>query len=524
MTSLRLRACPLWQLRKANATASLVQRTFSAGRTALGTGMPPAQKEEGTIASVFATLSGGSLDDALPARFSDLKSKILTGNGVGNEAQIRDHLKKSWRDLLPSLAAEMKHIATRKQETLPSIEYPRDGGLKEALSPRTIQDIKERGVVVIKGVVPEGEVLQWKQDIQNYARENKARGFPDDNPQVYELYWSKAQVAARSHPALLDASQAILSLWKQPATSDLPIDNLADMTTPLTYADRLRIRQPGDAKFALGAHIDGGGVERWEDDAFRSVWDGILKGNWRKFDNWSLGSHGQRMTARGDMYNGPGQCSVFRPLQGWLSMSHTGPSEGTLRVLPNLREATTYIVLRPFFHPRLTLNQCDNNVDHYLDVNNWEFDSSHSSKFPGCSLGHNIELSSTTHPHLQLQDTMTSLSSVSPGDFVLWHCDAVHSVESTHAGLTDSSVMYIPAIPLTANNWRYVTKQAKDFKAGVPPADFPGGKGESQFKMGARAGTQDIQGQMARTAMGLQEVPLKGDAMDKLRSWCNEQA
>lgn len=485
-----------------------------------------ASKGEGTIASVFATLSGGSLDDALPARFSDLKKKILAGTRPGDETRIRDHLEKSWRDLLPALAEEMQDIRVRKQSVFPAIEYPHDGvqnSLKEALSPQTIQNIKKRGAMVVKNVISEEKVLQWKEDIREYASRNKARGFPEDNPQVFELYWSKAQVAARSHPALLDASRTILSLWKTPteSTDHLPISALADLETPLTYADRLRIRQPGDSKFALGAHIDGGGVERWEDDAFRSVWDGILQGNWRTFDNWSLGSQGQRMTARGDMYNGPGQCSVFRPLQGWLSMSHTGPDEGTLRVLPNLREATAYIVLRPFFHPRLSLTQCDNNLHRYLDTSNWEFDASHSSKFPGCTLGHNIELSNTTHPHLQLQDTMTSLSNVSPGDFVLWHCDAVHSVESTHAGLGDSSVMYIPAIPLTQNNWQYVTDQANSFKGGFPPADFPGGKGESQFEPGSRAFASDVQGQVARTAMGLEEVPVKGDSLDKLRGWCN---
>jgi len=36
-------------------------------------------------------------------------------------------------------------------------------------------------------------------------------------------------------------------------------------TTPVSYYDRLRIRFPGDSVFALGPHIDGGSLERWED-------------------------------------------------------------------------------------------------------------------------------------------------------------------------------------------------------------------------------------------------------------------
>ena len=30
---------------------------------------------------------------------------------------------------------------------------------------------------------------------------------------------------------------------------------------PLSYADRVRIRQPGDSGFALGPHVDSGSVE-----------------------------------------------------------------------------------------------------------------------------------------------------------------------------------------------------------------------------------------------------------------------
>lgn len=62
------------------------------------------------------------------------------------------------------------------------------------------------------------------------------------------------------------------------------------LLTPLTYADRLRIRHPGDAKFALGPHMDGGSVERWEDPEYRMVYDEILKGRWEEFDAWNIGA------------------------------------------------------------------------------------------------------------------------------------------------------------------------------------------------------------------------------------------
>jgi hypothetical protein len=59
----------------------------------------------------------------------------------------------------------------------------------------------------------------------------------------------------------------------------------------LTYADRLRIRHPSDAKFALGPHMDGGSVERWEDERYRSVYGEILRGRWEAFDAWQMGDY-----------------------------------------------------------------------------------------------------------------------------------------------------------------------------------------------------------------------------------------
>lgn len=47
-------------------------------------------------------------------------------------------------------------------------------------------------------------------------------------------------------------------------------------------------------------------------------------------------------------------------------MSETGPNEGTLRVLPLLKEATAYIILRPFFRPLLE----DTHPD-YLAAEHW---------------------------------------------------------------------------------------------------------------------------------------------------------
>ena len=198
---------------------------------------------------------------------------------------------------------------------------------------------------------------------------------------------------------------------------------------------------------------------------------------------------------------------MFRMFQGWLSMSHTGPGEGTLLVNPLFKLATSYILLRPFFSPINT------NTEHssYLDASNWQLDPVQSTTLHGAGLGVGQELNAALHPHLDLANSMVHIPRVRPGDYVVWHCDAIHAVDKTHAGKTDSSVLYIPACPLTELNARYVARQRNAFLEGTPGPDFPGGKGESEHI--GRMTREDISkhgGVNAERAMGLAAFPGDG--------------
>lgn len=84
---------------------------------------------------------------------------------------------------------------------------------------------------------------------------------------------------------MLKTQTALLSLFTAPPESQV------SLRTPLLYSDRLRIRHPGDAQFVLGPHMDGGSIERWEDDDYRSVFDKILTGRWEEFDAWDMGTY-----------------------------------------------------------------------------------------------------------------------------------------------------------------------------------------------------------------------------------------
>ncbi|TFK45112.1 hypothetical protein BDQ12DRAFT_695360 [Crucibulum laeve] len=428
-------------------------------------------KEEGSIADIFTSLTDEE-HNALPERFSDLKKEMW-----------KDSLVESWREVLKELETTVEEVATRGSDMVPRISY---SDIQKGLSKDQINEIKKTGTIVITGAIPQDEALAWKQSIRDYALANadRVKGFPPENIQVFELYNTKAQTLARTHPGLINTHKFLLSLWH---TSDpnTPIS----LRTPISYYDRLRIRQPGDAKFTLGPHIDGGALERWEDPGFRGVFGKILEGgsNWRKHDPYDAS---KRIGVIQDLYNASNQCSIFRPWQGWTSLSSTGPGEGTLKVLPMLNLASAYIILRPFFRPTAGSS---------LAFNDWKLDLE-STAFPGSSPRKTQELNERTHPHLCLGRTMASIPRVEPGDQVYWHCDGVHAVEGHHGGKGDSSVLYIPAVPLTQHNAAYLRDQRDNFLVGLPAPDFPGGEGESKFV--GRATLDDIKTPEGRKMLG----------------------
>jgi len=92
-------------------------------------------------------------------------------------------------------------------------------------------------------------------------------------------------------------------------------------------------------------------------------------------------------------------------------MSTTQANEGTLQVFPNIRIATAYLILRPFFKPIKPLPSGSGREDGkaaYLAQDNWVLDTD-SPDFPNSVPGHAQELSDVTHPHLDLGNTMISL-------------------------------------------------------------------------------------------------------------------
>ncbi|KFG87344.1 DUF1479 domain protein [Metarhizium anisopliae] len=476
------------------SVANIARRSPALTRAASTATAQKAVKKEGDISDAFVSLSGARRPP-LPDRFRKLKCDLVRGR----ERQIAD----SWTRLLRRLRAENEIIAQKGSEVIPQVNFADLDAGCEGLK----EEIRKRGAIVVRGVIPESEARAYKEEIEDYVKKNPwTRAFPADNPQVYELYWSAPQLKARSRPSLLRVQHRLMSLLWHTSSDQAQIS----LQNPLSYADRLRIRQPGDATFALGPHIDGGSVERWERNGYGlgGVYDRILQGDWERYDPWDASG---RVRAVNNLYDGLGACTMFRMWQGWMSMSESGPREGTLLVNPLMHMATAYVLLRPFFAP---LNECKTSTG-FLDESNWKLigEDDMSSELQGASPGHGQELTDELHPHLELERTMVHVPKIKPGDFVAWHCDTIHSVDKVHGGRGDSSVMYIPVCPVTDINAAYIARQRQAFRDGTPGPDFPGGEGESRHigrptEDMLRSWTNDL----GRQAFGLDKIEVRDGA------------
>lgn len=398
-----------------------------------------------TSKAVWGNLDGDK-PDALEARFADVKKSLVKPE---HYAAVQD----SWTRLIKVLETRTAEIDKAGPSAVPYVDFSSigpDGKFPDDIAAL----IKESGCCVLRGVVTRDQALAWKESMLDYCtRHPDVPRFPPNAPQMYGTFWQPAQNEARSHPNMIKAQLAMSQLYTASP------DTMVDLTEQAMYADRFRVRMPGAAG-TLPPHLDNGSIERWEDPEYSAVYRAVWEGRWEKYDAWDMDHRAEAII---DMYGGSGACSGFRSLQGWLSMSDNGPGCGTIQLLPDIKLSTAYMLLRPFF-----------NDDNVLDM--------HSTYFYGASPGQGQVLKSSWHPHLKLDKTVVSCPKADPGDYVFWHCDMVHQVEKEHNGTNDSSVAFIPVVPLCGYNTGNLVDQRKAFLEGVPPPDMPPRAGQGLEK------------------------------------------
>lgn len=167
-------------------------RSWISSRSMTSTSHPT--KREGDISDSFVSLSGDERPP-LPDRFRQLKLELSKGR--------EDEITKSWNRLLRTLRSENEIIASRGPNVVPQVEY-KDldngiGGLKD--------EIKKRGAVVVRGVVPEGEARGYKEEIEEYVRKNPSTRGPSPSSPIYILTTNTAYLQ-HSLPATLKSTNS----------------------------------------------------------------------------------------------------------------------------------------------------------------------------------------------------------------------------------------------------------------------------------------------------------------------------
>jgi hypothetical protein len=116
-------------------------------------------KKEGDISSVFVSLSNGPAPE-LPARFADIKAKLLKGGP--------EKIQASWGRLLKALKEETDLINRHGSAIIPSIQFL---DLQKNI-PEFQLELKRRGVAVVRNVVPKEVARGYKDEVEKYVKAN----------------------------------------------------------------------------------------------------------------------------------------------------------------------------------------------------------------------------------------------------------------------------------------------------------------------------------------------------------------
>ncbi|CAM9431399.1 unnamed protein product [Ectocarpus sp. 12 AP-2014] len=383
------------------------------------------------------------------------------------------------------------------------------------------RQINRRGVVVVRGVVPADTALRWRDSLLEYLETNGLAGGP---PGAKDVFWSQAQAQAREHDGVRQVLAALNRLWRPDAHSP------ADLTKSLSFCDRAFVGNPtcSSLKSRESVVMAGGtgGSQRWLNPHLHQAYGDIFQGRW---EDWDPFKAGPRMRAAENAAcswgedgtpSPPGSIGVgappqpFRPFQGFLSFGRWG-EVGNVHVVPMMRVATAFTLLRPFMADALEANATDGD---------WL-----------CGAGDGPELSLSPKWHQPIMDALVRLPPLSPGDAVFYHTDIIHceagainrdatSTESSDParaapggrgdddgiGQLHSSNfagVQLSSLPICGANSSYVKAQREAFAAGGRPPAFTaaGPPGEAEVEEGAFSGraSRDQLTRGGRRAMGM---------------------
>ncbi len=385
-------------------------------------------------------------------------------NFVNNFKKIEKYIQK-----------EVAIIKESKDSIIPEIEFE-DISIKDQ---KIIKDkVFKRGCVIIRNVFDKKKVRELNEDLDKYVLENNYfedqkkkigidKYFSDlksGKPQIFGLYWSKAQLEIRHSKEMETVKKWLNNLWNY----NYEGKNVFDPNRELVYADRVRRREPGDDTLGLSPHCDAGSIERWTDKAYQKIYNDIFSDNFENFNPYDAKYRDETIE-----FESPAVAHVFRTFQGWTALTEQGPNDGTLQLIPIVK-GMSYVLTRALLDDVPENELCGSKAGKALSIN---------EKY-----------------HSLLLEGLISIPKMNPGDTIWWHPDVVHAVEEKHQGKNYSNVIYVGATPYCKKNIDYIKKQSKKFIEGKSPPDFAPEDYEVNYK--GRVTVNDLS-ELAKKQLGL---------------------
>lgn len=119
-------------------------------------------KDAGDISSVFPSLKSSTTAAPLPRRFAELKKRLIQG--------YEDRIQDSWHRLLADLREETEAVRALGSSAIPELAFKDVHNMDKRTQFR--DQLRKRGVAIIRGVVSEREALGWKELLKRYIQDN----------------------------------------------------------------------------------------------------------------------------------------------------------------------------------------------------------------------------------------------------------------------------------------------------------------------------------------------------------------
>ena len=379
--------------------------------------------------------------------FDDIDNQIKFAKKILRK-KSKDYIQnyKKIKSFIDIEVEEINRLKNLNQSIIPEISFDTIDDNNDEL----IKKIKQRGCVIVRNVFNEQVVNNLNKELEDYINSNDYyadqkkksdldKYFSDlksGKPQIFGLYWSKTQIEIRHSEQMAKVKKWLNNLW----VYENDEYKVFDPNRELSYADRVRRREPGDDTLGLSPHCDAGSVERWTDSNYQKIYNDIFSGNFKNYDPFDA-----KYRDRVIEFESPAVAHVFRTFQGWTALTEQGPNDGTLQLIP-IAKGMAYILTRALLDDVPENELCRSKLGKALSVNK--------------------------DYHELLLKGLVSIPKMRPGDTIWWHPDIVHAVEDKHLGKNYSNVVYVGATPYCKKNLNYTLKQSKKFLEGKSPPDF----------------------------------------------------